>query len=119
MPEATLTQIAASLDLVLTRLERVESAIVGDESIGHRGLTKRVMALEAAERSFEATHEGIDNRRLEGDRRLHERLDESTAKLDGEVQRIEKKLDRIIWVAAGIGIASGGGAALLAKAFGG
>lgn len=81
------------------RIARMELAILGDGSIGHKGLVERV-------RELEVTDGGIDQRRLDGDRRLHERIDQ-----------VERKFDRFLWVAAGIGLGSGGVAAGIAQLF--
>ncbi len=105
------------------RIERMERAILGDGSIGHIGLVERVRDLESIARGVDQVHGAIDERRIDGDKRLHIRLDEVreeiATKADHEdLEAIRRKLDRIIWMAAGVGLATGAGAATVARMFG-
>jgi hypothetical protein len=95
-----LTTAVSSVEHVVTDL-RV--AIVGNE-LGNPGLVKRQASLQAA------VDEERGNR-LEADRRLHIRM-------DGESRRI----DRMLWVAAGValggGLSGGGIVFALLRVFG-
>jgi hypothetical protein len=111
LTEPTAQAIAAEVVEILDpRIERMERAILGEESIGHVGLVERL-------RQGEAGLLNLAQERLEGDRRLHERIDhihngkastEDVARLAGEVQKMARKFDRITWIVAGVGIGSGG-----------
>lgn len=102
------------------RFDRVERAILGDEEAGHLGAIARLNAIDREHLRIPETHQGLDDRRISGDRRLHERLDnheEETARriaASEEAARahrllIERKIDRLIWWTAG---SFAGGAAL-------
>lgn len=100
--ELTLTVAAAAEAVVRQidpRIARMELAILGDGSIGHEGLVARVRALENVDR-------GIEDRRAKGEERLHDRIN-----------TVERKMDRFLWIAAGIGLGSGGAGAYLASLF--
>jgi len=90
------------------RFSRVERALLGDDSIGHLGLLKRTEMLEVLGRDSQNVHDGIDERRRDGDARAHERID-----------RVEKKIDRLLWAFAGAGVVAGGSVAGLIRALGG
>jgi hypothetical protein len=103
-------------------IERVERGIFGDTEIGHRGLVKRVDDLDQAERGATAIHQAIEERRAAGDKRAHERIDETHKKVDvversvlTEVARVEKKIDRLLWAFVGAGVVSGGSVAAIAR----
>jgi hypothetical protein len=84
-----------------TRFQRVERAILGDPSVGHRGLVSRVETLETTTTGREAEHKELEKSRIEGDRRVHERIDKVDTTADSNLRRIEKKLDRSIWMTGG------------------
>ena len=93
--ESTQAQtVAAAAEAVVKqidpRIAKMELAILGDGSIGHVGLVGRVRSLEDVDR-------GIEDRRRAGESRLDERIN-----------NVERKMDRFLWVAAGIGFGSGG-----------
>jgi hypothetical protein len=95
-----------------TRFARVERAILGDPSVGHRGLVDRVETLEAHDQEATDAHLSIDRRREEGDKRIHKRIDEVEDTFTTHATAIERKLDRVIWVAVGAfagGLGTGGG----------
>ena len=116
--ESMVAAIAAEvLEVLDPRIERMERAILGEGAIGHLGLVDRVKDLETAARSISEVHGQMEERRIDGDRRLHERIDhihngkastEDMMKLSGEVNKMARKFDRIIWIVAGVGIGSGG-----------
>lgn len=116
--ESMVAAIAAEVVEVLDpRIERMERAILGEGSIGHIGLVDRVKDLEVIARNIDTVHGQIDDRRVDGDRRLHERIDhihngkastEDMLRLSGEVSKMARKFDRVIWIVAGVGIGSGG-----------
>jgi hypothetical protein len=100
------------LEDLRARFARVERAIMGDPSVGHKGLVTRVEALETLALSAPELHQTIDDRRIEGDRRLHDRIDRQEELARDEVAAIGKKVDRIIYVFAGAflgGAGTGGG----------
>ena len=95
--------VAAAAEAVVKqidpRIHKMELAILGDGSIGHVGLVGRVLSLEDVDR-------GIETRRAQGERRL-----------DDRINNVERKMDRFLWMAAGIGLGSGGAGAYLASLF--
>ena len=102
--ESTQAQtVAAAAEAVVKqidpRIAKMELAILGDGSIGHIGLVGRVRSLEDVDR-------GIEDRRRAGEDRLDERIN-----------KVERKMDRFLWIAAGIGLGSGGAGAYLASLF--
>lgn len=95
--------VAAAAEAVIKqidpRIARMELAILGDGAVGHDGLIARVRLLEASDRE-------VDDRRRAGETRLDERIN-----------KVERKMDRFLWIAAGIGLGSGGAGAYLASLF--
>jgi len=92
---------AAFLDSLPKKWDRVERAILGDPSVGHIGLVDRMVTVEEAHTKIPEVHAAIEENRIAGDRRIHERLDEIEDQTRGHLAAIEKKLDRSIWLAAG------------------
>jgi hypothetical protein len=95
-----------------TRFARVERAILGDVTVGHRGLVDRVDSLESSDKQATDAHMDIDRRRETGDKRIHKRIDEVEESFTSHATSIERKLDRVIWVAVGAfagGLGTGGG----------
>lgn len=111
-------------------LGRIERAVIGDPSIGHIGLVDRTLKLEALEVKEWESHAKIADERATGDRRLHERIDGVETTIAVQIKelmeeqrtrddKIERKIDRFIWVILGTGIGSaaagfGGAWAILA-----
>ncbi len=104
-------------DLPIDRFERLERAILGDDEVGHLGAITRLNQVE---------HEvipDIEKRRIDGDRRLHERLDKHITETQREIEEmerhasihrgnIERKIDRLWWMllgSTGAGVAIGWG----------
>jgi len=114
MPPDALTTVQL-LGELNNRFERVERAILGDDSIGHLGLVKRTEMLEVLGRDAQIVHDGIDARRIGGDKRTHERIDGVFV----ELARVEKKIDRLLWAFAGAGAVAGGSIAGFARLIGG
>lgn len=108
----------AILDRLDPRLARLERAILGDDTIGHVGLVSRVRDLEEVAKSEEITHQAIDERRRASVARAHERIEEVEQQIKTELQSLENRVNRMLWVAAGIGIGSGLGAGWLAQLLG-
>jgi len=80
-------------------MEDVRTALTGDE-LGNPGMVHRQNDIQGQvdeERGF----------RVEGDKRLHARLDS-----------FEYRLNRIIWIAVGVGVGSGIGSMSLFRIFG-
>ena len=94
----TTEQLIADL---ANRFDRVERAILGDETVGHIGLVTRTDRLEEANALEERIHADIDERRLAGDRRAHNRIDELEENLQAEITSVGKKIDRAMWLSAG------------------
>lgn len=84
------------------RFERVERAILGDPEAGHLGAIERLNHIDAQHAGIPEEHGAIDERRIAGDRRLHQRIDDHEANL----KRVEQKIDRAIWLIAGSGLAA-------------
>jgi hypothetical protein len=92
---------------VLERLDRIDRALLGEEEAGHVGVVERVALVEEHNRLAPQRHEELEERRVEGDRRVHTRLDDHEELTRGRLDSIEKKLDRAIWLA--VGAFAGGG----------
>lgn len=58
------------------RLERIEAALLGDDDLGLQGMVERVKRLDRESRDATAQHDQMEERRREGDARLHERIDD-------------------------------------------
>ena len=100
------------LEDLRSRFVRVERALMGDPSVGHRGLVTRVESLEQLGADAPEVRAAIDQRRTDGDKRLHERLDEHQEETRDAVAAVGRKVDRIIYVFAGAflgGLGTGGG----------
>lgn len=108
MPPGTTTdELIASL---ATRFERVEQAILGDVTIGHIGLVDRMARIEADHRSVPDVHRDMGKERADGDKRTHEHIEKVEEALGSDVARIEKKIDRLIWIVVGAAaVITGGG----------
>lgn len=92
---------AAFLDSLPKKWDRVERAILGDPSVGHIGLVDRMVRVEEAHTKIPEVHAAIEEHRIAGDRRLHERLDDEEEQTRDHLAHIEKKLDRSLWLTAG------------------
>ena len=110
---ADLVDAVADITSGIARLER---ALLGDVSIGHQGLVARVSDLENLARSAATLHDGIDDRRAVDDTRLGDRMDELATRTHIEfdeirdgTNRVERKIDRLLWVVLGAGLVTGGG----------
>ena len=114
----TVEQMVASLS---TRFERVEQAILGDPSIGHIGLVDRMARVEQDHRDVPLTHQAMEDRRIEGDKRAHDHIEKIEDHLEDKIlhvgstsaadtARIEKKIDKLIWIVIGAAaVITGGG----------
>lgn len=111
----------------------VRQAILGDERLGHDGLVKRTRLLEQLAQGAPEIHQGIEDRSRDSVKRTHERIDElekaqrtRTESLEealtDSLRAVEKKVDRMIWMAAGAGasglLAGAGGAWAIIQASG-
>lgn len=110
-------------------VREVHTAIIGDERLGHRGLVARVDHLEQIERDRPQTHGKIEQNRIDGDKRSHERIDETneriteverqfTASLAGLTQEVKTSKAYLIGVGVGSAILGGGGVWGLTQALG-
>lgn len=112
MPGTELS-IDARLERIEASIARMERAILGDPSVGHQGLVTRVERLEVHDKEATDAHYAIDQRRSDGDRKLHERVDE----IAGDWSRAKATL---LGLAIGVSVAGGfGGTWLFNAAFGG
>ena|SRR5690606_27992462 len=97
-------QIAAVQKDLGDRLDRIEKALLGDREIGLTGMVERVQELDREARSATDAHQAMEDRRREGDKRLHARID--------EVERTnDMRWNRAVFLAIGVSIGSAGGAA--------
>ena len=97
-------QIAAVQKDLGDRLDRIEKALLGDREIGLTGMVERVRELDREARSATDAHQAMEDRRREGDKRLHARID--------EVERTnDMRWNRAVFLAIGVSIGSAGGAA--------
>lgn len=87
---------------VTDRLERIEKALMGDTAIGLTGMVGRLNRLDRLAEDATTVHASIDQRRVDGDSRLHKRVD-----------ALEGKWRVAVGIAIGASVASAGGAAWL------
>src|SRR5690606_23897866 len=95
-------QIAAVQKDLGDRLDRIEKALLGDREIGLTGMVERVQELDREARSATDAHQAMEDRRREGDKRLHERID-----------KLERSWAKAVWLGVGVSIGSAGGTAWL------
>src|SRR5690554_6124838 len=97
-------QIASVEKNLGDRLTRIERALLGDDDVGLVGMVQRVNKIDEENRSAAEIHNAIEDRRREGDKRLHERID--------KVERTnDMRWNRAVFLAIGVSIGSAGGAA--------
>jgi len=126
-------ELVAALERLPTSVDRLERALLGDPTIGHRGIVQRTERLEVLADGIHAVHNEIEGRRKEGDIRSHERIDlldktwkqeltqqheDNRAELEqikDDGRRVEKKVDRLIYVFLGAGAVTGGGLGFLIR----
>ena len=97
-------QIASVEKHLGDRLTRIERALLGDDDVGLVGMVQRVNKIDEETRSAAEIHNAIEDRRREGDKRLHKRID--------EVERTnDMRWNRAVFLAIGVSIGSAGGAA--------
>jgi hypothetical protein len=115
-------ELASQLALLPSAVDRLTKALMGDDAIGHDGLVSRMTVLEAIAQNIHVVHGEIDQRRIDGDRRVHERVDALDKRIRAELEalrensrRWERKLDRVIWMVSGAAFAAGGGMAFLVQ----
>lgn len=111
MSEATTDQLIAHMSTRFGTLEdsveRVERGIFGDSAIGHRGVVARLDAIDETHEKTAQVHGTMTDDRVAGDRRTNKRIDE----VERYVQRVEKKIDRMLFAFMGAGLVSGGSVA--------
>lgn len=90
------------------RLERIEASLLGDQDLGLKGMVRRVERLDELADSSSDVHAAIEQRRTDGDRRLHERIDEQEARWEG-------RWNKLIGIVVGATVASAGGAAWIVQ----
>ena len=98
-------QLAAVSKDLGDRLDRIEGALLGDRSLGLTGMVDRVSRLDKESVDAAKVHEAIEDRRRQGDQRIHERLD-----------KLEGKWRLAVGIAIGASISSAGGAAWIVQA---
>ena len=97
-------QIASVEKNLGDRLTRIERALLGDDDVGLVGMVQRVNKIDEENRFAAEIHNAIEDRRREGDKRLHKRID--------EVERTnDMRWNRAVFLAIGVSIGSAGGAA--------
>ena len=95
-------QIASVEKHLGDRLSRIERALLGDDDVGLVGMLQRVNRIDEETRSAAEIHNAMEDRRREGDKRLHERID-----------KLERSWVKAIWLGVGVSIGSAGGTAWL------
>lgn len=103
--------LRADLAYLKEAFREVHTAIIGDDRLGHKGLVSRLADLETVEKQIPEVHGAIETRRLEGDRRLHERIDTLEKDLTGQLAKLtqEVKTSKAYLVGVGIGASLLGG----------
>lgn len=99
-------------DLPIERFERLERAILGDPEVGHLGAIQRLNVIDEDHRKIPENHDAMEKRRVDGDRRLHDRLTSHEEEATHNMNRIERKIDRLWWMllgSTGAGVAIGWG----------
>jgi hypothetical protein len=106
--------VAAIADSILARLDprldRLERAIMGDETIGHVGIVTRVDRLERTADLAESAHRDLDEQRKGSVARVHDRMEAVEKDIRADLRRLENRVNRFLWISAGVGIGSGLGA---------
>lgn len=106
-----------------SEFREVYTAIIGDDRLGHRGIVTRMADLEAVEKGIPEVHAAIDQRRTDGDKRLHERVDgiekNLTAELASLTQEVKTSKAYLLGVGFGAAILGAGGAWSVTSAMGG
>lgn len=90
-------------DLPVERFERLERAILGDPQVGHLGAIERLNQVDELHHRVPEVHREMEEARVAGDRRAHERIDALDEKHDIDAKRIERKIDRLWWMLIGSG----------------
>ena len=106
----------AVVDRLEPRLGAIERSIRGDD-LGNPGLVRRIDSVERVHQSIDAVHAEMrataaNAAAAKADRHEVEDLSE-------QVRRLSQRIDRAFWAFVGAGIASGGGAAAIARILGG
>lgn len=128
-------ELIASLTALPEAVDRLHRALIGDPEVGHRGVVERLAEFDLIERQIPSLHAELDARRVEGDKRVHERVDMLEERMEIELaaldekfgaaiegsradsRSIARKLDRMMWVAAGALAVTGGGVGFLIQQF--
>lgn len=116
-------QIATTVAALLEpRLGAIEKSLRGDD-FGNPGLARRVHAVEETHRGVDKVHADMRTAADSAVDRLAEHVRvkadrQEVEDLSGQVQRLSTRIDRLIWLFLGAGIASGGGAAAIAQLLG-
>lgn len=117
------THLEELMEDLSARYSRVERAILGDPSVGHIGLVKRMERVEEDHKAVPANHQALDDRRVAGDKRAHDHIEKVEANLAAKVEdarsealaeiqrvetanaatnaRIESKVDKLRWTVMG------------------
>lgn len=117
--QSQLDQLIAQMSAMSVAQQELTRAIIGDEKVGHLGLIKRVSQLEAHVNERPTLLASLETSRVEGDKRTHSHIesveDALTAKItafeheaDDRADRIERKIDRFIWLSVGGAMATFG-----------
>lgn len=115
-------EILGRLDGIQRHLARLETALVGDPAVGHKGIVARLETLELINVESSAVHQGIEERaRLERSK-IHDRIDEMEEATNKRIDLIFEQWNRVKYTAAGVGVGvglvSGVSAAWVANLFG-
>lgn len=107
MSETSNEVVLHALEALTDRFELVERAIIGDEKLGHVGLVARLSRVEEAERESSGIHLTMEKNRSEGDARVHQRVDTAEQDFRERLDKIDRKLDRAIWLVMGAAVGGG------------
>ena len=115
-------EILGRLDGIERHLGRLETALIGDVAVGHKGIVARLETLEIVNVESPNVHQGIEDRAADGRSKIHERIDELEEHTNQRISQLFDQWNRVKYTAAGIGVGiglvSGVSAAWISNLFG-
>lgn len=116
------TEIIGRLDGIERHLARLETALIGDKAVGHKGLVPRVETLELINAETPAVHAAIEERAREARAKLHGRIDDLEEETSARIATLFDQWNRLkytaVGISIGIGLVGGVSGAMIASLFG-